>query len=238
MPNIIFKASSEYFNSILLKPFPASKAIPEWWRNHSPYVKDESNPEGKKLLIRNGLSNATFKKCVPMLDSLTAGYIIPLYADVQVTQVNDSTVINWTSHQQVLDMHGKDSFDIEPPAGFSNQLFIYKSRLTPITPKGYSILITHPFGYNDLPVRAVSAIVDSDKNKTELSLPFWVKTKYQGIIEKGTPMVQVIPFKRENWSSSFDFYEKDTYLQEEDKNWRSVLMNHYIKNIWTKKEYK
>lgn len=239
MPNIIFKAKNEYVRDNFDKPYPASKAIPDWWREHSPYVKDSNNPDGKKLLIRNGLSNATFKKCVPMLDGLTSGYIIPTWFDVQVLCENNVPEINWTvTYEPLFDIHGKDSNVIRPPHGFYDQLFIYRTGWIPRTPKGYSVLITHPFGYSDSPFRALSAVVDSDENKTEISLPFWVRKDFEGIIEKGLPMTQIIPFKREKWTSSFDSHTNNSYQKEEDKNWRSTLMNHYIKNIWTKKEYK
>lgn len=239
MPNITFKAANEYFREVCIPPFPANQALPKWWTNHTPYVKTANNPDGKKVIIQNSLSNASYKKCVPMLDGLTSGYIISLWADVQLTQVDDAPLINWKVRgKSVFDVHGFDSKSIETPSGYHPQLFIYKCGWIPITPKGYSVLITHPFGYIDSPFRALSAVVDSDKNRTELSLPVWVKKDYEGIIEKGLPMVQLIPFKRENWTSNLDNYTEQSYLIEEDKNWNGTLVNHYVKKIWTKKSYK
>lgn len=239
MPEIVFKAKNEYLRDVSIKPFPSNQALPNWWREHTPYVKGPNNPDGKKIFINNGLSNATFKKCVPMLDGLTSGYIIPLWLDVQITQPDNAPLINWTAkYQPIFDVHGRDSNKIKAPVGYHEQIFVYRTGWIPQTPKGYSILITHPFGYSDSPFRALSAVVDSDENKTEISLPVWIQKGFEGIVEKGLPMAQIIPFKREKWTSSFDSHKNNSYEIEEDKNWRSTLVNHYIKNIWSKKEYK
>jgi hypothetical protein len=69
------------------------------------------------------------------------------------------------------------------------------------TPPGYSCLVTHPFGYNNLPFHSFSGIVDSDRFHADINTPFTLKKNFSGVIPKGTPMMQIIPFKRENWES-------------------------------------
>ena len=86
---IKFTAKDPYGWEVQPKPFPASQAIPEWWRSVTPYEISPDNPDGKKLIVKNALSNTTFKKCTPMLDALTTGYILPLWSDVQVTIEQD-----------------------------------------------------------------------------------------------------------------------------------------------------
>lgn len=65
-------------------------------------------------------------------------------------------------------------------------------------------MIVKPLGFNDLILHAVPAIVDTDINVQSFDLPMWIKQGYEGIIPKGTPLAQVIPFKRDNWSSSYE----------------------------------
>jgi hypothetical protein len=235
---IKFTAKDPFLWEVALKPIPASQTIPEWWRDMTPYDKSPYNPEGTKLIVENYASNATFKKCTPMLDALTSGYIIPLWSDVQVTQVNGHAKITWLGRKSVFQQHGDSSRHIKPPNGYTNQVAKFMNPWIPNTPKGYSVLVTQPFGYHDNPLYAIPAIIDSDSSTLEVVPPMWVKEGFEGIIEKGTPMIQITPFKRESWTSEFDFYKEGQYEVVEDKNFNSTIVGHYIKNHWSKKTYK
>jgi hypothetical protein len=235
---ITFSAQSEHLFEVAPRPFPAAQALPEWWRSMTPYDVDYDNPEGKKLIIRNHNSNATFKKCTPMLDALTSGYIIPLWSDVLVRQVNGLPEITWRVSYPVFEAHGSSSRFVEAPAGYNNSVFKYINPWIPRTPKGYSVLFTQPFGYKDSPFHAIPAVLDSDSPSIEIIPPVWVKKDFEGVVEKGTPMLQVIPFKRENWQSEFDFYTKEKLEVERDKNFAATIVNNYVKNHWSKKTYK
>lgn len=222
------------------KPYPASQAVPDWWRNMTPYDVDASNPEGKKLIVRNRFSNATFKKCTPMLDAITSGYIIPLWADVQVTpEANNYPLITWRTFQPIFEIHGLSSKEVPPPPGYDNYVYKYLCGWIPKTPPGYSILATAPFGYRDLPFLSIPAIIDTDKDGLDLLFPMWIRKGFEGIVEAGTPMVQLTPFKRTDWKSEFNYLEDGQYLTvEEERTFNRTIVNHYVKNRWSKKTYK
>ena len=81
--------------------------------------------------------------------------------------------------------------------------------------------------------------MDTDKSSLELIFPVWVRDNFSGIVEKGTPIAQIIPFKRDNWDSTFDYYEDGQYYKVvEEKNFNSTIVGHYIKNVWSKKKFK
>ena len=63
-------------------------------------------------------------------------------------------------------------------------------------------LIIQPQNADDSPLMAISGIIDTDKFIVNGHFSFIVKRGFSGIIKQGTPLVQVIPFKRENWTSS------------------------------------
>jgi hypothetical protein len=235
---IKFIATEPYMYEIAPKPFPSSQAMPDWWKSMTPYGVSEDNPDGKKLIVENRLSNATYKKCLPMLDALTSGYIIPLWADVQVTQINGEARFTWLTRPDVFLSHGASTRAIRPPTGYTNQVVKFLNPWIPRTPKGYSVMITQPFGFHDNPVYAVPAIVDSDTSTLVVLPPMWVKEGFEGIIEKGTPMIQVTPFKRESWVAEFDSYKEGEMQVIEDKNFNSTIVGHYLKNHWSKKTYK
>ncbi len=235
---IIFKAMDPYVFEVEPKPVPASSLIPKWWKDAPPYDIGLENPTGSRLIVENRQSNASFKKCTPMLDMLTAGYIFTLWADVQVRNINNEPRVTWRVSRNVFTLQGTHTHGVPIPEGFGQTVFKYNNGWIPQTPKGYSILVTHPFGHQDSPIRAISAIIDSDTSKFEVAFPVWIKKDFEGVIPKGTPIAQVIPFKRENWESSFECYPENGYQIQEDKGFNSTLVNHYVKNIWSKKSYR
>jgi hypothetical protein len=66
----------------------------------------------------------------------------------------------------------------------------------------------------------------------------YLRNDFEGIIEKGTPMFQIIPFKRNNWKSSFSFLEDGQSMINEDRDIKATIVNNYVKNFWEKKSYK
>ena len=81
--NINFKARSKDEFEVQPKPYPAVKTLPKWFKDESPYENNQW-VNNETFALRNHSSNATFKKCVPLLDGMSSGYIIPLFSDVQV----------------------------------------------------------------------------------------------------------------------------------------------------------
>jgi len=237
--NINFRARNKTQFEVQLKPYPAVKQIPKWFTDAKPYVDLPGYPNDGKQHFRDRMANATFKKCVPLLDSLSAGYIIPLWTDVMIEQGEGFPGVYWKTNIDVFSLHGPPSREIPAPLGYDKAVYKYHNTWIPQTPKGYSCLITSPLGYNDLPFKAVPAVVDSDRSTSELVFPVWIKTGLEGIVEKGTPIVQIIPFKRDDWDSTFDFYEDNVFEEIiKEKNHRTTMIGHYLKNHHSKKKFK
>lgn len=235
---ITFIAEDDYTELVCPKPYPASKQIPDWFKNQEPYKTSPDNPDGKKLIVRNYESNATFKKCQPMLDTLTAGYIVPLWTDVTVEN-NGFPFINWrVTGREVFSLHAENSVNIDTPIGYFKSVFKYANPWHIKTPPGYSVLITSPLGYPDLPFKALNGIIDTDRSNHPITVPVWVKDSFVGVVEKGTPMLQVIPFKRDNWESEFTKYKNGEINTILDKDVKSTIVNNYVKGFWTKKSYR
>jgi hypothetical protein len=237
--NINFRARSKSEFEIQPKPYPAVKKLPNWFLDMQPYEDLAGFPNDGKLHFRNRVANSTFKKCTPLLDGMSAGYIVPLWTDVMIENEDGSPKIYWKTINNVFQEHGQSSQSIEPPPGYKNLVFKYINCWIPQTPSGYSCLITSPFGYQDLPFKAIPAVVDTDKSTLELVFPMWIKNDFEGIVEKGTPMIQIIPFKRDDWDSTFDYYEDGEYKNiVEEKNFNSTMIGHYLKNHHSKKRFR
>jgi hypothetical protein len=224
------------------RPRSAKHFLPEWYKKMEPYEKSKKNPTGKKLLIENMKSNASAKKCTPMLDAMISGYIIPLWSDVQVTQEKNENgrfypQINWRISTDVFQLHGQSSRMIPAPYGYDNVVFKFCSWFRIQTPPGYSLIVSSPSNHNGLPFLAVPAIVDTDKSVIDNNFPCWIEEGFEGIVEKGTPIAQITPFKRTNWKSEFSEIDAEEYNLSLQKNFNSNILNNYIRNIWTKKNY-
>ncbi len=119
--------------------------------------------------------------------------------------------------------------------------FIWKIHWMPKLPKGWSALMTSPSNRLDLPFRAFTGIVDSDLfygmgfNEGG-NFPFYINKDFEGIIPIGTPMYQIIPFKRENWKSTVLKYNQEDSLKKY-RNVRRHFANGYRKEHWQKKMF-
>ena len=86
-----------------------------------------------------------------------------------------------------------------------------------------------------LPFFSFPAIVDTDEYKTAVHIPFLVKKNWTGTIKKGTPIIQVFPFKREDWQSMY----KDEPI-DNDKMisfLKTFIHSAYKKTFWHKKYF-
>lgn len=237
METIKFEARDEYGWEVAPRPYPATQAVPDWWKAMTPYSKSVDNPKGSKLIVNNLVSNAGPKKCVPMLDALTSGYIIPLWSDVQVSNSGENKWVTWRTSQPVFEAHGEQAREVQTPVGFNEEVFKFQNKWRILTPKGYSCLIVQPFGYRQTGVQAVPAVIDTDRSSLEILPPVWFANDFEGILEKGTPIVQVIPFKRSDWKAEYSYLKDNEYRKLEDKNFGSTIINHYMKKVWQKKNY-
>lgn len=221
-------------------PKPASHFIPEWYKQMPGY----SN--GKKVVPDpvNGDTHRTVKKCMPVFDSLTAGYIIPFPADIDISnQEEDGQGIKWFAwtNQQRVGFH--------PPVQTGDYPRTKRSEIDPtakflspwgfITPPGYSLLFTTPV-HRDVPFHIMEGIVDTDTYHSEIHLPMFFKDPdWEGMLEAGTPMVQVIPFKRQSWEMEV-VTDNDSRAEtaKSDSLINSVFANGYKDFLWSRKSFK
>jgi hypothetical protein len=95
----------------------------------------------------------------------------------------------------------------------------------------------HPLNRVDLPFITISGIIDFDKSIHAPigNIPFFIKKGFTGTIPAGTPMFQMIPFKREDWKSENQTYS-DIFWQKK-LNERKGIADIYKKKVWQKKSY-
>lgn len=213
------KFYSERTDLDLLKPTPASRNIPDWYR--------------KMPGVIDGIE--TVKKCIPVLDALTAGYIIPLMADVVWDEVSNDFISQ--SIEKINSDHMKSQTEyVEIEEGFDAQPHKWINHWFIKTPKGYSTLFIHPLNRQDLPFRSFTGIVDTDKHPMPVNFPFVLREGFEGTIEAGTPIIQAIPFKRDDWNSEIhDTGESYSYPYSSDN--MNPPFAWYKRKFWSRKLY-
>lgn len=215
------------------KPFyPSVDFVPEWYKKIPAFVGNTPT------IAENSKPNITVKNCMPFLDSLITGYMIVTWQDIQVVQKNGKALITWLLQPEPLVIRDKNiNMPMPTPTGYEDTHFSWMSPLNYQTPKGISMIVTHPLNRFDLPFLTLSGIVDAEQGMVGGQLPFFIKKDFEGIIPKGTPFAQLIPFKKEKWES-----EECLSLLKRGEEIRflssSVLKGWYKKSIWKKSYYK
>lgn len=233
------------------KPTPAKYARAEWWKNMNKFVSDE--PDLKcpvphhPINLRSGGKIGTMRKCPAVEDAMHAGYTLYFPADTYFDATGERVIME---HMNFL---GKEADvehlkyglaqNIEAAKGYQSA-FDFHEQLLKLntywgirTPKGYSSLITHPLGRTDLPFYMVDAIVDTDEYTAMSPYSFFIKKGFKGTIKRGTPMMQVIPFKREDeWTIEITDVDKERFLRKATLM-DTVFDNAYKKFFWTRKKF-
>jgi hypothetical protein len=234
---IQFHSQFEKQYKVFPHPIPASTGIPSWYKEQERYW---GNPgRTKEIMPHNGLINTSIKGCMPVFDAMTAGYYIPLYTDIVVKPVeNDYSKVIWgTQTLDAVTTHSAEQYDkyhVDTRI-YSPYALKFENPWIVKTPPGYSCLFITPMHYDHLPFKVLGGVVDTDKYPLPVNLPFFIEKDFEGIIETGTPMIQVIPFKRDRWRSESGF-DEESYLEWEKA--RSYFSNKYKRFFRQEKSWK
>lgn len=214
-------------------PSPAIKNLPEWYKNMPSFTNN------KKQFLEGQL-NETVKKCIPVLDAIGSGYIIKLWTDIYVEKAENNIFGVYTatinSGMVAVDGHHISQANLYPfPDGYKEEILKWKNPWHIKTPKGYSCWITHPI-HTDLPFRTFDGVVDTDTFPLSINFPFIIKNNFEGTIPRGTPIAQIIPFKRDSFKATKGQFNNDEYkklLNYHD----TTFTNKYKVKWWSRKKY-
>lgn len=228
-PKIEFLCYEDDYGNIP-EPYPARKLIPSWFKS-------------LPMKLSPGFKSSTVKRCPPFLDAMVTGWIIPLVADVEIQSNEDCSGVtySWNFLRPMIQNHETDQISSDkvpsphlpkPPIKWLNWWAIK-------CPPGYSLLFVPPLNREDPRFTCFSGLVDADGYFEFINFPFvWNVPNFHGIIPAGTPLMQVIPIKRD---SLFDkhviraFTDADMKDLEDTRRKRSSHESHYRDNIWQKK---
>lgn len=246
---IEFSTHEDYFALKEDYPTPIKLNIPEWYKN-----------------LEHTILKNTIKGCMPFLDSLTSGYLLKVPQDIfiqhniEVENKKGEKIkdLFFTSglheHKCLLEtkfLNLNSSLEAHPVQQLENSPLLEKNKNLPFykiknpwkikTPKGYSCLFVPPLNNSDDRFSIVSGIVDTDRHVLAINFPIVINgDKYSSLettIKKGTPYVQVIPFKRDSWKMSIKGI-KQKEISKSRLFYNLKLFNIYKEKYWNKKSWK
>lgn len=235
---IEFIPDSERAQEILDPPSPAYKNIPDWFKKLGKYISDQKFNRFPDKNAGPDDTNFTAKACKPFLDSFTMGYVITLPTDVAVVDPNVYEArIFWDSNTNMVESHATVQIaGLDVPPEYEAAPYKWNFHWVIRVPKGYSLIFTHPFNRIELPFHTTTGIVESDEYEVPVNLPFFLKKDFIGVIPKGTPVAQIIPIKREEWT-----HEVKTIKDYNPYNGEKIklyLGGAYKKLFWKPKRYR
>jgi hypothetical protein len=214
----------------LEQPQPASRFIPDWYKNMESYIGGEKKPVG------DGTTRATIKRCMPVFDAINAGYIITSPADVYVKIKDGEQYFEWSS-LNLIGFHPIEQAPTHPikkKHAYPKWINYWAIR----TPKGYSTMFVQPM-HRDSVFTILPGIVDTDEYYAPVNFPMVINDpEFEGMIPKGTPIAQVIPFKREEWTMQFGGAKEIKEQTENSTTLNTRFFDRYKSMFRANKEYK
>jgi hypothetical protein len=246
--NIIEFSASDIYTSLKQDyPVPTKVNIPTWYKD-----------------LKHAIELPTIKGCVPFLETLTTGYLLKIPQDIKIyfnvinPQTNQPDVflkINNRTSGEIAMAYGLNFIQPgelgHPPRQLEGCPYINTNKnlsfvkiINPWiikTPPGYSCLFLPPLNNTDDRFFIIPGIVHTDQFPVEVNFPIVINgDKYptlETVLERGTPYVQVIPFKRESWKmkiTSLDIKEKRKGILLQSLS----MFNVYKKIFWDKVSWK
>jgi hypothetical protein len=208
---IEFKLHADLDERVYALPTPTKDHIPEWFKvmpstvDNSPLSIQPSNLTIKDNLIFSDPFSLGYTAVTPYeIEFMDQRESLPkeMQEDPNIS-VSDAPRLDFAYpgypivHQSDFEQHAHLK---EPEGHYHEMAYSWNFWFTIKTPKGYSVLITSPLNQNNLFWTNTSIVIDTDKDVVLPPLPFFLsKLSPKHIVPKGTPVMQIIPFKRDSW---------------------------------------
>jgi len=252
---IFFKSYRSWLSSESKSvPSPTQNTIPDWYKEADRFAKDPATNEYYRApknicpFPKEGTSDdygkiPTWKACPALMDAFTTGYVLKTPCDIKFFKNSYGRI-----DVSIEDQRHKDfctsrmpMAQFRHPDGYYEEHFAWYPDWGIELPEGYSALYMTPMNRFDLPFLNTTGIVDNDKVHLSGTFPFFIINGWEGIIPAGTPYMQILPFKRENWEHQIEFQQQQEIygkMVENMKFYRQPDGGVYKNKVWTRREYK
>lgn len=238
MKRLTFTPASADAELLLSVPHSANRERPPWYRKMPLFLRGAAT-YGVVAGGNGMIPNTTLRACVPFKEALTAGYLITLQADLQVVRRDAGFDFLWSSENTLVSAHSPEQSPGLPSAVAGKPgVMKWFNEFVTTTPTGYSSLFTHPMNRHDLPFRTFSGVVETDRYPLPVQFPFEM-LDFDGdstIIPKGTPVAQMLPFKRDDFIASVGRFD-EAEVRRAGFDLHSVIVSSYRRQWWVRKTY-
>lgn len=255
MNKIIFRPSKPWVGkNDENAPSPTQSLMPNWYKEADRFAKNPLTGEYYKAtkevcpFPKEGTTDdygliPTWKSCPAILDSFITGYVLKTPCDLVFAKNSRGSIDVKIDNVLYKDfcMSRPPMQQFEHPKGYYQDHFSWQIDWGLELPEGYSCLYLTPMNRFDLPFLNTTGIVDNDKVHLSGSLPFFIVDGWEGTIPAGTPYVQILPFKREDWEHEIDVLDKAKIHDKMVKNvqfFRQPDGGVYKNKVWTRRFYK
>lgn len=220
-------------------PEPTIKDLPKWYMDADRFYK---MPDGSYYTMPDGGKMPTWKACPALYDAFGTGYVLKTPCDIEFF-INDQGIIDC----KVLDKRFESFISVRPPMpgfdgpmGYHENHFAWYSDWGIKTSPGYSTMYLTPMNRFDLPFQNTTGLIDTDTVSLPGTLPFFIAKGWTGVLPAGTPYVQLIPFKREDWKSDHKEISYQEMYMDNMKNsekYRKPDGGVYQRDVWKRRKY-
>jgi hypothetical protein len=235
-------------------PKPTQSEIPEWYKDADRFAKNPINNEYYKApkevcpFPKEGTTDdygkiPTWKACPAIMDAFSTGYVFKTPCDLvffKNAQGNIDIKIEDAKYKDFCTQRPPMP-QFEHPKGYYRYHFAWSPDWGLELPDGYSALFMTPMNRFDLPFMNTTGIVDSDKVHLLGSFPFFIPEGWEGTVLAGTPYLQVLPFKRENWEHTTEILNHSEIYGKMIDNanfYRQPDGGVYKNKVWSRREYR
>ncbi len=223
--NVIHFSSHE--SDSLPAPKPAAQHIPEWLKQMPRDVTlTGSSPP---------VTSSSVKMCMPFVDAMSCGYVLPLAGDVRFT-MRDANILEVQASDSAVLSQDQAQF---PGAPFAGKIIVkFRNSWVIQTPPGYSTLFLPLLNQFHMPFHVLGGMVETDTFFMHVYFPSVCLMQPGEVFEmkKGAPIAQAIPIKRESWTGTHGPLDIERFkkLAEECEHNR----HEYREKYWEKKNYR
>lgn len=186
---------------VIPPPTAANKCIPHWFKGIKPTIPREYDEDGK--ITESGFQDQpgwTIKRCMPVMDVMSLGYVIPLAGDLGVITNGDCSEINISNprNMKVAEFHSIEQFGGKNAPGYPAKPIKFINQWVVRTRPGWSTLFLPLINdFNETRFTCLGGLVDTDTYWKTVNFPaVWHQENFDDFVYAGTPLVVAIPIER------------------------------------------
>ncbi len=202
---IVFRCHPSVID-LLPRPIRAQAGLPDWMKTMPQTAFSDET----------GSVVQTARQCLPFVDAMTVGYLMPLAADLHVEDGRirwDDEVLSrlpTNEPRSPLGWHPLAQVTGTPMADLGSPIVKFLNPWSIETDQGWWTFVTHPVNRPAAPFHTLSGFVATDRFK-DMPIHFpalWTDPGFRGVIPRGTPVAQCIPVRREPEEMAIESFDE------------------------------